>query len=65
MPPTKERYCSIVSFGGVDTGKSKFKERERREEKRRKSQYLPQLKTENEKDENRNKMGNSGSGTDR
>ena len=37
LPPTKERYCSMVSFGGVDTGKSNIqREREeRREEKRR------------------------------
>jgi len=22
LPPTKARYCSMVSFGGVETGKS-------------------------------------------
>jgi len=31
----KERYCSIVSFGGVDTGKSGIqREKKRIEEKR-------------------------------
>ena len=28
FPPTKERYCSMVSFGGEDTGKSNI-QRER------------------------------------
>ena len=27
--PTKARYCSMVSFAGVDTGKSNIQERER------------------------------------
>ena len=31
-PPTKVRYCSMVSFGGVDTGKSNIQGD--REEKR-------------------------------
>ena len=34
-PPTKERYCSMVSLGGVDTGKSNI-QREREEERERK-----------------------------
>jgi len=40
FPPTKARYCSMVSFGGVDTGKSNNqgeRERERREEKKSRS----------------------------
>jgi len=35
-PPTKERYCSMVSFAGVDTGKSDIQregEEKRREER--------------------------------
>ena len=34
FPPTKARYCSLVSLGGVDTGKSNIQGEEReREEK--------------------------------
>ena len=34
-PPTKVRYCSMVRFGGVDTGKSNIQgEREKRREER-------------------------------
>jgi len=32
---TKARYCSLVSFGGVDTGKSNIEGERGREEKRR------------------------------
>ena len=32
LPPMKARYCSMVSFGGVDTGKSNIQREEKREE---------------------------------
>ena len=38
-PPTKERYCSMVSFGGVDTGKSNIQ----REKRRRKNNFTIKL----------------------
>jgi len=40
--PTKARYCSLVSLGGVDTGKSNIqgKRREREEKGEREIQYL-------------------------
>ena len=34
-PPTKERYYSMVSFGGVETGKSNIqRDREKRREEK-------------------------------
>ena len=54
-PPTKERYCSMVSFGGVDTGKSN-NQRER-EVKREFITFYNEIesKLRIKKDENRNR----------
>jgi len=42
LPSTKERYCSMVSLGGVDTRKSNI-QMERREEKRKKRFFTIKL----------------------
>ena len=40
FPPTKARYCSMVSFGGVDTAKSNIQGE--REKEKREIHYLLQ-----------------------
>ena len=35
LPPTKARYCSMVSFGGVDTGKSILRRKEKKKRKKK------------------------------
>jgi len=40
LPPTKERYCSMVSLDGVNTGKSDIQREREKRRKEREIQYF-------------------------